>query len=298
VPYAATVLGTACFSLSRPATSALTPHLVGEERIAQAAALQSVYSNFGAVAGPALGGVIVASVGVAGAYAVDLASYSTALVAVWLLPRLPPAGELESPSVGSILDGVRYVRRNRVVLAVFLIDTNAMVFGMPSALFPAYAAAVGGGARTVGFLYAAPYAGALLASLLSGWATRMRRQGLGVSVAVVCWGIAIALAGLVDSLPLALVLLAVAGAADFVSAVLRSAIVLTATPDALRGRVSGIEFAQVASTPNLGNLEAGLVASLAGVRFSIVSGGLACVAGALVLSLALPELNRYRSRRA
>ena len=297
VPFVVTVLGTSFFSLARPATSALTPRLVGEDRIASAQALQSVYSNLGAVAGPAIGGILISSIGVAGAYAVDLVSYSAALVSVWLLPRVRPTGDPDAASVRTILEGLTYVVRNPVLLGVLLIDTVAMVFGMPSALFPAYGEELGGGARTVGFLYAAPYGGALVASLLSGWVQHARRQGLGVTVAVVCWGVAIGLVGLVDSLVLALVFLALAGAADFVSAVLRSTIVLAATPDSMRGRVSGIEFAQVASTPNLGNLEAGLVASLAGVRASIVSGGIACVAGAVLLSLRFPQLNRYDSRR-
>ncbi len=150
----------------------------------------------------------------------------------------------------------------------------------------------------VGLLYAAPYAGALAASLVSGWATRMRRQGLGVIVAAGLWGVAITLFGLVDVLWLALALLALAGAADFVSAVLRSAIALTATPDSMRGRISGIELAQVASAPTLGNVEAGVLASLTSVRFSIVSGGVACVVGTAAIALALPQLLRYDSRRA
>jgi len=296
VPFAVTVLGPACFSLGRPATDALIPRLVGDDRIAAAAALQDVYTSFGAVAGPAVGGILIAWIDVEGAYAVDLASYAAALVAVWLLPRLPPIGHVDAPSVGSILQGLRYVVHRRFLLGVLLIDTIAMVFGMPSALFPALGAELGGGARTVGFLYAAPYAGALIASLLSGWATSARRQGLGVTVAVLLWGASITMVGFANSLVLALVFLALAGAADFVSAVLRSAILLMPAPDAMRGRISGIEFAQVASTPQLGNLEAGVVASLFGLRVSIVSGGLACIAGALLLTVTLPDLVRYRSR--
>jgi MFS family permease len=296
VPFAVTVLGTSCFSVARPATDALMPRLVGVDRIAAVEALRNVYSSFGAVAGPAVGGILIASIGVKGAYAVDLATYGAALVAVWLLPRLPPIGDVSAPSARAILEGLRYVVARRFLLGVLLIDTIAMVFGMPSALFPALGADLGGGARTVGFLYAAPYAGALAASLLSGWATSARRQGLGVTVAVLLWGAAIATVGLVHSLVLVLLFLAVAGAADFVSAVLRGAILLMPAPDEMRGRISGIEFAQVASTPQLGNLEAGVVASLFGLRVSIVSGGVACIAGALLLTGFLPDLVRYRSR--
>jgi MFS family permease len=178
-------------------------------------------------------------------------------------------------------------------LGIFTVDTVAMIFGMPSALFPAFAEHLGGGPGTVGLLYAAPSAGAFLASILSGWMTRVRRQGLGVCVAAAGWGMAIAAFGLATNVRLALVMLAAAGGADFVSAVLRSTILLQVTPDAMRGRLSGIELAQVAGTPALGNLEAGVVASLVGLRFSIVSGGVACVVGTLALALALPAFRRY-----
>src|SRR5205085_11407217 len=138
--------------------------------------------------------------------------------------------------------------------------------GMPMALFPAVGSHFGGGAKVIGFLYAAPYAGALAASAFSGALGRVRRQGLFVIVAASLWGVALVFFGLASALWLALVLLAAAGAADYVSAVLRGTILLTATPDAMRGRISGIEFAQVASTPALGNLEAGGVASLTSLR--------------------------------
>jgi MFS family permease len=196
----------------------------------------------------------------------------------------------------SILDGFRYVRTQPVILGIFLVDTNAMIFGMPMALFPALGEHFGGGSKTVGFLYAAPYAGAFLATILSGWASQVRRQGLGVVIAASAWGVALVGFGYATALWLALLMLAFAGAADFLSALWRSAIVLTATPDAVRGRVTGIEFTQVASAPTLGNLEAGVVGSLTSIRFSIVSGGVACVVGCVALALAIPQLLRYDSK--
>jgi len=180
---------------------------------------------------------------------------------------------------------------------MFLVDSNAMVFGMPRALFPALALnRFHGGASVLGAMYAAPYAGALVASLLSGWIGHVRRQGLIVAVAAALWGAAIAAFGFAGSLWVALLLLAAAGAADNVSAVLRGAILWTVTPDSLRGRLSGIEFAQVASTPALGNVEAGVVASLTSLRFSIVSGGLLCIAGTVAIALAVPAIIRYDAR--
>jgi hypothetical protein len=274
----------------------VTPRLVRDDQLAAAIALQSIYGNFALVAGPALAGLLISVIGLPGAYAIDLATYGASLLAVWLLPRVAPAGDVDRASLRSIVDGLRYVARRPALMGILLVDTNAMIFGMPSALFPAYGEHFGGGARTVGYLYAAPYVGALTASVLSGWVGHVRRQGLGVCVAAGLWGVAIILFGLSGRLWVALVFLAFAGAADFVSAVLRSTILMQATPDAMRGRMSGIELAQVASAPSLGNLEAGVVASLTSLRFSVVSGGVMCVAGTLVLALALPAFVRYDSR--
>jgi MFS family permease len=292
------LLAVAVFSLGRPAMSSLAPRLVPDEELEAANALDSVYSSLGAVAGPAFGGVLIAAVGVPWTYGLDAATYIASLVALWALPKLPPIGATERPSVRSILDGFRFLKGRQALIGIFLVDTNAMVFGMPSALFPAFALhQLGGNAKTVGFLYGAPYAGALVGSLASGWVTRVRRQGLGVTVAACIWGAAIAAFGFTTSLWPALVLLAIAGGADFYSAVLRSTILLRSTPDHLRGRLFGIEFMQVASAPNLGDLEAGVLAALTSLRFSIVSGGILCIAGCAISALALPGFLRYDSRR-
>jgi MFS family permease len=294
--YTLNVIGTAVFSFGTPAMRSLAPRLVRPEKIVAVSALESLASNFNAVAGPAIGGLVIAAIGFTGTYAFDVASFGVSLASIWQLPRLPAADDAERASFRSILDGFRYVRRQPVILGIFLVDTNAMIFGMPMALFPAIGEHFGGGSKTVGFLYAAPYAGALLASIFSGWAGHIRRQGLGVAVAAAFWGAALVGFGFATALWLALLLLAVAGAADFISALWRSAIVLTATPDAMRGRVTGIEFTQVAAAPTLGNLEASVVATLTSVRFSIVSGGLACIAGCGLIALAIPALLRYDSK--
>jgi predicted MFS family arabinose efflux permease len=167
---------------------------------------------------------------------------------------------------------------------------------MPRALFPALGLGVfGGGASTVGLLYAAPGTGALIGALTTGWVGRVRRQGLAVYVSVAVWGMAIAAFGLTSSLPLALALLAVAGGADVVSAVFRNTILQMSVPDALRGRLSSVHIAVVTGGPRVGDAEAGAVAALTTPKFSVVSGGLACVAGALLLAWRLPELRRYTS---
>ena len=287
------------FSLGRPAMSSLTPRLVPDDEIAAAIALQSVYWSLAAVAGPALGGILIAAVGVPWTYGIDLASYAASLVVLYRLPRIPPSGEAEErPSARSVVDGFRFLKGRQALIGIFVVDTNAMIFGMPTALFPALAEhEFGGDAKTVGYLYAAPYAGALVGSLLSGWTSRTRRQGLAVTWWACIWGAAIVGFGLAQSLWLALGMLAIAGGADFFSAVLRTAILMRATPDHMRGRMSGIEYTQVAGAPNLGNLEAGVVASAFGLRASVVSGGVLCIIGCVATALALPRFRRYDARR-
>jgi MFS family permease len=296
--YVLDFVGTAVFSFGTPAMRSLLPRIVREEKIVAASALDSLASNFNAVAGPAAGGLVIAAIGFRGTYLVDVASFGVSLGSIWLLPRMPAAHDAEAASWQTIREGFRYVRTQPVVMGIFLVDANAMIFGMPMALFPALGEHFGGGSKTVGFLYAAPYAGALLASIFSGWAGHVRRQGLGVVIAAAAWGAALVAFGFATALWVALLTLALAGAADFISALWRSVIVLTATPDAMRGRVTGIEFTQVAAAPTLGNLEAGVVASVTSLRFSIVSGGLACIAGCGLLVLAIPALLRYDAKMA
>jgi len=294
--YVLLTLGTTAFSLGTPALRSLLPRIVAEDQIAAASALEGIYGNLAAAAGPILAGVLISFVGLTATYLIDVATFAASLAALWLLPPLPPAEGAPRASVRSMVAGFRYVLSRPILLGIFLVDTNAMIFGMPMALFPAMGESFGGGARIVGLLYATPYIGALLASLVSGWTSHVRRQGLGVVIAASCWGVALILFGFADALWLALVMLALAGAADYVSAILRSVIVLTATPDEMRGRVTGIEFAQVASAPSLGNVEAGAVAAATSVRFSVVSGGIVSVVGTVLIAAAVPALLRYDSK--
>jgi MFS family permease len=297
--YVLAALGTSLWALGSPALRAMMPGLVPDEQLTAANALQSIYYNLGAVVGPALGGLLIAGAGFTGTYLVDFGSFAASLGTVSLVGACPPAEEAKGASLSSLLEGFRFLRDRSVILGTFVLDSNAMIFGMPQALFPAIAQHhFHGGARVAGFLYAAPSAGALLAALLSGWLEHIRRQAIGVAAAIVAWGGAIAAFGLARALWLGLLLLAAAGAADSISATLRSTILYANTPDSMRGRMSGIELAQVASTPALGNVEAGAVAAVTSLRFSVVSGGLACIAGACLILLALPGLIRYDSREA
>jgi MFS family permease len=281
------------FSLGVGAQRSMTPQLVEERNFMAASALNSVTSQFGAVSGPAFAGLLIKFVDLKWIYLGDSATYAGAIVAVAMLPPLVARPDADRPSLASIVAGFRYVRRQPVVLGFFLVDTNAMIFGMPSALFPAVAVHRFGDASLVGYLYTAPAVGALVVSLLSGPLRHVRRQGLGVVVTASLWGLAIAAFGFAQQLWLALLLLGLAGLGDQISAILRSVMVYRITPNEMLGRVSGIEFMQVAAAPSLGNLEAGALASATSLRFSIVSGGVACVVGCGLLALAFPALLRY-----
>ena len=285
-----------CFSAGVGAMRSIPQRLIPEEVFAQAGALDSIYYGLGGVAGPPLAGVIIATAGLAAVYAIGMASFAATVVALWGLPSLPPHPDADRPGIRSIAEGFRFVARERVILGFFLVDTNAMVFGMPLGLFPAIAARFGN-ATYLGALYAAPAAGALIAGLGSGWVAYVRRQGLVVVAAASLWGVAIAGFAFADRFWLALVLVGLAGLADQVSAIFRNAMLLALTPDRLLGRVRGIEFMQVASAPSLGNLEAGVVASLTSIRTSVASGGLLCIAGTLASAAAFPVLVRYEAKR-
>jgi hypothetical protein len=251
------------------------------------------------VLGPGLGGVVIGWLGVGAAYTIDAAS---CLAMVWaalaLAPQPPHGHDPDDPiDVGigrSIADGLRFVRGSRSLLGSFAIDLVAMTFGMPRALFPVLAVSVyHAGAAGTGVLFAAVSAGATVAALTTAWLERSRRLGRIVVFAVVTWGAAIAAAGLMRSLWPAAALLAVAGAADSVSAVCRSTINQTVTPDDMRGRMSSVYSLVVTSGPRVGDIEAGAVASLSSPRVSVVSGGLACIAGAALVVAAFPALWSY-----
>jgi MFS transporter, ENTS family, enterobactin (siderophore) exporter len=281
--------------LSSPASTAATPALVGQHRMAAAAALNATASQLGQLGGPALAGVLIAGPGVGVCYATDAACFVLFAVALIAVRPMPPVTRAERPGLRSLAAGFRHVRHNPVVAAMLLVDTNAMLFGMPSALFPALASQhFHGGPDTYGLLVAAPGLGALIGAATSGWTGRLRRPGIVVIGAGMLWGAAITGFGLVHSLPIALVFLAIAGMGDLISEVLRNALLQRYTPDHLRGRVSSLYLAQVTGAPALGNVEAGAVARFVGLDFSVVSGGIACVAGALVLGALIPALRNAR----
>ena len=276
------------------ARGAILPRLVRRELLPSANALGQLGFQTGLSAGPLLGGLLVGSLGFAWAYGLDAASFVAVLYAIWRLPAMPPEGGGSKAGVASVLEGLRYLGPRKNLLMTFLVDTNAMVFGMPRALFPAIGVTwFHGGAGTVGLLAAAPSLGALVGAMTSGWAAHVRRQGLAVLVSVAVWGGSIALFGFTRVLWLALILLAVAGAADMVSAIFRNTIMQVATPDSLRGRLQGVFIVVVTGGPRIGDVEAGSVAAAFGTQLSVVSGGLACMAGVGLLAAMFPTFARY-----
>lgn len=283
-------------AVQRPSLDALLPRLVDPDEVAAAGALGMLFGTVGMVGGPALAGILLALAGVPVTYLLDVSTFVVGLVCLAVMRAVPPPLDSARPSLGRIVEGLRYVSSRPALMGSFLVDNVAMLFGMPMALFPAIAQGLGG-ARVLGLLYAAPAAGAFLFAATSGWTSRVHRHGVGVLVAATLWGVAIIGFGLVPGLVAALVFLVLAGAADAASGVFRIVISNQTTPDALRGRLASIELLSVETGPTLGNFEAGAVASLFSIRASIVSGGILCVAGCLLCAALLPAFRGYDSRR-
>jgi MFS family permease len=282
-------------AVERVTRAAIVPNVVRPEQLRSALAFTFGLYQLTAVVGPALGGVVIAGFGPAGAYTADAVSCLGMIAAAAAMSSQRPArAAAHEPVLKSIAAGLRFVRADQALIGSFVIDLAAMTFGMPRALFPVLSLTVyHAGASGTGLLFASVSAGATVAALTTGWLTRARYLGRIVLGSVAVWGAAIAVAGLTRELAVAALLFALAGAADSVSAVCRSTISQSLTPDHMRGRMSSVFSLVVASGPRLGDIEAGGVASLASVRFSVVSGGVACVASVLLVAVAFPALAAY-----
>jgi MFS family permease len=297
--FVCTALSAGLSGIDAPTRSASMPALVGLELIPAAAALNQISFHVATIVGPSLAGLVIANVSIAAAYWVDVATFVVALVSVLLVRPLVPEGGGTRAGMRSIREGLGYLRQQRALQGTFLIDINAMLFGMPRALFPELGLTqFGGGAQTVGLLYAAIGVGAFLAAATTGWVRRVHRQGRAVIIAVLLWGAAITVFGLADQLWVALEMLALAGAADLVSAVFRTTILQVQVPDRLRGRLNAVNIAVVTGGPRLGDLESGAVSALTSPQFAVTSGGVACMVGAGVIARLIPELGAWRTPAA
>src|SRR6266851_1636948 len=282
-------------ALQRPSLDALLPRLVDRNELTAAAALGGLRGTLGMILGPALGGVLIAGFGLPITYGVNLATFVVGLACLWLMRAVPPPPDAECPSIRRVVEGLRYARSRQELLGTYFVDMIAMFFGMPMALFPAIAQNLGG-PKVLGLLYAAPAVGSFAFFATSGWAKHISRHGMGVIVAATLWGLAIIGFGLAPGLILALLFLALAGAADAMSGLYRQLIWTQTIPDSLRGRLASIELLSYSVGPTLGNFEAGVVASIFSVRASVLSGGILTVVGCVLCAVALPAFRQYDER--
>ena len=287
----------AFFAIASAARGAIIPRIVEADLVPAANTLNFTVGNIGQVLGPLIAGVLVGLPhGFAWAYGIDGGLFTLALYSALRLPKIPPDGTLVKAGLSSIIDGLRFIVVRPVLLMSFGVDIAAMVLAMPRSLYPQVAADRFHG--DVGPLYAAIAIGAVIAGFSSGWIGRVRHQGRALTFAIVAWGLTVAASGLVHSLWLAVVFLAVAGAADLVSAVYRQTILQVYAPDEMRGRMQGVFVAVVAGGPRLGDVRAGATASATSATFSWVGGGVACAAVVIVLGLLVRPFWNYDARAA
>lgn len=290
----------AFWGMNAPVRNASIARLVPPAELPAANALSSTVMQTGQILGPLLAGALIPVTGLGELYLIDSIALCATLWAVWRLPSLPPldAGASKRAGWREISDGFRYIAGHRILLMSFLADIVAMVFGMPRALIPQLAAttyAGSGSGFALGLLYAAIPIGAVAGGLLSGTFSRARRHGLMVILAVVGWGAAVAGFGLSASLWWAAAFLALAGVADMVSMVFRSAILQSVATDHMRGRMQGVFTVVVAGGPRLADLLHGTVGSATGARTAVTAGGVAVVAVMLALAAVVPTFRRYRA---
>ncbi|MEV0075921.1 MFS transporter [Nocardia neocaledoniensis] len=303
----------AFFAVNQPTRSAAIARLLPPEQIAAASSLSMTVQNVGMIAGPVLAGMLIPVLGLPTLYLLDAIALLATLWAVWKLPAFPPTGDQRRAGLRAVLDGFRYLTGQRILLASFVVDIIAMVFGMPRALFPQIAhetfhdPAEGGVA--LGLLFAAISAGAVLGGVFSGWVPRIRRQGLAVIVCIAVWGlamvgfgIAVGLAGHVFGLGvwlwIAVAFLALGGAVDMISAAFRTAMLLNVSTDEMRGRLQGVFIVVVAGGPRVGDVAHGFAAASLGTAVAAAGGGVLVVIGVVLAALAFPAFVRYRVGRA
>jgi MFS family permease len=281
-------------ALDSPIRRTFAARLLPADHLPAVGALEGFSMTVAMTGGPLLASLLVSTVGFRAAYLADVVSYVGLLYATWRLPSLRPEGGGTRAGFASVIDGFRLLWQRPVLLMTFLVDLDAMIFGMPRNLFPALAATqFHGGPRTVGLLFAAMSIGGTLVTATGGWLSRVRRQGLVVALAIAVWGGSIAAFGLARSLPLALAMLLVAGAADTISAVLRITIQQVSAPDAVRGRMAGLFMVSVTAGPSLGDLGHGTFAGFTSPGLAAFVGGIACLVGLVGLLAVVPSFLRY-----
>ncbi|MFD7228934.1 MFS transporter [Streptomyces sp. NPDC059881] len=278
--------------LQRPALDSLMARIVPHDQQTAAAALNALRWQLGAIAGPALAGLVVAYAGHATAYATTAAGFVVSVVMCSRLSPAPPAHDADKPSLRGIAEGARYAWSRPVLLGTYAVDLAAMFFAFPNTIFPFLADELDA-EWSLGLMYAAGSVGSIVLSLTSGWTSRVRRHGLFVVFGAAGWGLAIAAAGWFTNIWLVLLCLAFAGAGDMLSGLGRSTIWNQTIPESLRGRLAGIEVLSYSVGPQLGQVRAGAAAGWTGTRAAFWSGGVLCVASVGLLTALLPKLVTY-----
>ena len=318
--YLIAAVASALAALQRPSFDASVPRIVARDQLTAAAALLAMSSNASFIVGSAVGGALAAAPGPALVYGLDTISFAVSLGFLCLLRPLPAAAEHDPPAPAAapapaagearapaaaeqpggaglrgVLAGLRYACGRPELLGSYLADLAAMSLAYPNVLFPFLAAQLHA-TWAVGLMFAAPPVGALAASALSGWTSRVHRHGLAIALAAAGWGLAITAFGLAPEVGVALACLLAAGAADMLSGIFRDTLWNQTIPDQLRGRLAGVELLSYSIGPSAGQIRAGAVAAVTSTRFSLASGGVACVGAVGLVCLALPGFVAYSSR--
>lgn len=294
VIYVVAILAASFDGLQSPSLDSIVPRIVPVERLPAASALMSLTRNLGFIFGTMLGGVLVAKVGFSASYLIDVATYGASLLFLWALPNVCPDRAPHESPIAAIVESGRYAWSRKDLLGTYAIDTAAMIFAYPVALFPFLADELDS-PESLGLLYAAGAVGAAIATLTSGWTVRVSRHGMAVVYSAMVWGLGIALVGFSHSLPMALLGLGIAGAADMISGLFRSVIWNTTIPDHLRGRMAGIEMLSYSIGPQLGQVRSSFSAQLFGLNRAFISGGLLCTAAVGACAAVLPSLRNYKA---
>lgn len=293
--YVVAALFSAVDGLQRPSADAILPRLVGHDDLPAASALMSLRWQFGVITGPALAGVLIATFGVASGYALDIVTFLISLVFLARVRSIMPSNKSEKPTLSSMVDGLRYASSRKDLMGTYLVDLAAMFFAMPNALYPFWAEQLNA-TWALGLFYASGTVGAFIITFTSGWIKSYTRHGFAVMMAALGWGVAIAMAGVVNSLWLVLIFLVLAGASDQISALFRAAIWNQSISDDYRGRLASIELLSYSVGPLGGQTRAGLVAERTSLRTSVISGGLLCISFVSLFSALLPEFRKYDSK--
>lgn len=283
--------------LHRPAYDSVTQQIVNPNDYKKVGALATFKFSFCMIIAPAISGLIIASFGIFITYIIDLITFFMSLITLLRMHNIPKPAVQEHPSIlSSLKQGISFALNRQELMGSYSVDFIAMVFAWPNSLLPAVAQSFGG-AKTLGLLYSAPAAGALIISFFSGWTAKINHDGKAIAVAAALWGVAIIGFGLSSSLGLVLFFLALAGAFDAISGIFRTTLWNNTIPTEYRGRLAGIEMISYLSGPKLGDTRAGVIAASFSMTTALISGGVLCIIGVTFCCLAFPKFWHYRSHQ-